>query len=222
MVFLTEKVQMTRNKITTFYLVRHGETDWNKKGITQGQTDTLLNDLGIKQAEEAAQLLNKIKFDFAFSSDLIRAKRTTEIIALDHKVATETTNLLRERNFGSLTKKPYQLVSDHFKLMTKLSEGERKKYRVAPDAENDEEFISRIFTFLRETALAYPGKKILIGTHSGVLRIILIHLGYKTHKEYENMRMKNGGYIKLESDGVEFFIKETNGFEERQKGASDL
>ena len=67
--------------------------------------------------------------------------------------------------------------------------------------------LQRIFTFLRETAIAYPGKNILVGTHYGVLRTILIHLGVKTHEEFENMRMKNGGYIKLDSDGVEFFVK---------------
>jgi broad specificity phosphatase PhoE len=211
-----------KNKFTTFYLVRHGETDWNKNGTTQGQTDTLLNELGIKQAEEAAQILKHKKFDLAFSSDLLRAKRTAEIIALEHKLAVKTTRFLRERNFGSLTTMPYQLITEHFNLMTELEESERKKYRVAPDAENDEEFIGRIFTFLRETAVAYPGKNILVGTHSGVLRMILIHLGYKTHKEYEHMRMRNGGYIKLLSDGVEFTVKETKGFEERQKGTSDL
>jgi len=211
-----------RNKLTTFYLVRHGETDWNKNGTTQGQTDTLLNEVGLKQAKEAAGKLKNIKFDLAFSSDLIRAKRTTEIITLEHKLAVETTKLLRERNFGSLTGKSYQLITEHFNVMINLSQEEKRKYRVVPDAENDEEFIGRIFTFLREAAIANPGKHILIGTHSGVLRTILIHLGYKTHEEYENMRMKNGGYIKLESDGVEFFVKETHGFEARQKGTSDL
>jgi phosphoserine phosphatase len=211
-----------KNKLTTFYLVRHGETDWNKNGTTQGQTNTLLNETGIKQAGEVALILKNKSFDLAFSSDLIRAKKTAEIIALEHKIAVQTTELLRERNFGSLTAQPYQLVTDHFKLMKKLTKNERRKYRVAPDAENDEEFVARIFTFLRETAVAYPGKKILIGTHSGVLRMILIHLGYITHKEYENMRMRNGGYVKLASDGIEFFVEETAGFDQRQKGTSDL
>ena len=220
---LHEKMVLTmKNKLTTFYLVRHGETDWNKKGTTQGQTDTLLNALGIKQAQETAKFLKNITFDLAFSSDLLRAKLTTEIIALEHNLAVETTDFLRERNFGSLTGKPYKIVSSHFKLMTALSKNERIKYRVAPGAENDEEFISRIFTFLQKTAVTHPGKNILIGTHSGVLRNILIHLGYKTHEEYENMRMRNGGYIKLESDGIEFFVRETIGFEPRQIGTSDL
>lgn len=212
----------TKNSMTTFYIVRHGETDWNKTGITQGHTDTLLNDLGEEQAKQAAEEFKSFTFDLAFSSDLLRAKRTTEIIALEHTLTVTATKLLRERNFGSLTGKPYQMVMEHNKLMLSLNEVEKKKFRITNDAENEEEIASRIFTFLRETALAYPGKKILVGTHAGIMRIILIHLGYKTYEEYENMRMKNGGYITLTSDGVEFFVEETNGFEQRQIGSSDL
>jgi broad specificity phosphatase PhoE len=193
-----------KNNLTTFYLIRHGETDWNKNGTTQGHTDTALNAMGEEQAKAVAKKFKNIKFDLAFSSDLLRAKRTTEIIALEHKLAVQTTNLLREKNFGSLTGKPYQLVMTHTKLILELNKNEQSKYKVVPDAENDEEVASRIFTFLRETALAYPGKNILVGTHGGVLRVILIHLAIKSYKDYEHMRMKNGGYIKLLSDGVEF------------------
>jgi broad specificity phosphatase PhoE len=213
---------MMKNNLTTFYLIRHGETDWNKTGKTQGQTDTQLNDTGIQQAKEAAELFKKVTFDFAFSSDLMRAKRTADIIALEHNLAIKTTKLLREKHFGSLTTKPYSVIMTHSKLMSALNKEEKMKYRVASDAENDEELAARVFTFLRETALAYPGKNILVGTHGGVLRIILIHLGITSYEEYEHMRMRNTGYIKLLSDGVDFFVKETNGFEARQKATSDL
>ncbi|MBI2630816.1 histidine phosphatase family protein [Candidatus Nomurabacteria bacterium] len=53
----------------TLYLVRHGETEWNVKKITQGQSESTLTENGIRQAEETAEKLKDIKFDAIFSSD---------------------------------------------------------------------------------------------------------------------------------------------------------
>lgn len=55
------------------YLVRHGETNENRDHIIQGQQDTLLNSLGLKQAELVGNALRSIPFDVAYSSDLSRA-----------------------------------------------------------------------------------------------------------------------------------------------------
>src|SRR5689334_14138742 len=88
------------NNMTTFYLIRHGETDWNNQHLLQGQIDIPLNAKGEEQAQELAQVLKDINFDLAFSSDLIRAKRTTEIVALEKQLMIETTKTLRERAFG--------------------------------------------------------------------------------------------------------------------------
>ena len=52
---------------------------------------------------------------------------------------------------------------------------------------------------------------ILIVAHGGLMKALLIHLGYATAEK--PVRMKNNGFILLESDGVDFFIKEVNGGE---------
>ncbi|HWY80217.1 MAG TPA: histidine phosphatase family protein [Candidatus Sulfotelmatobacter sp.] len=205
-----------KNNLTTFYLVRHGETDWNKKRILQGQTDIQLNETGEEQAKKVAQQFKNIEFDLVFSSDLLRAKRTAEIIALEHKLAVQATKKLRERKFGSLEGKPSNILLTYEKLLRALTIEERKKMRIAPEAENDDEFAARIITFLRETAITYPNKNILAATHSGVLRILIIHLGFMTYEKFDTMRFINGGYLKLESDGVEFFIKEMHGLVSRK------
>jgi broad specificity phosphatase PhoE len=71
----------------TFYITRHGETVWNIQQRMQGQQDSPLTENGILQAKAAAEKLKKIHFDHAFSSDLLRARRTAEIIAADHDLA---------------------------------------------------------------------------------------------------------------------------------------
>ena len=90
----------SEKRFCTLYLVRHGETDWNVKGLLQGHTDIDLNKTGIKQAKELAKKLRRIKFAISFSSDLLRARRTAEIIATEKKIAVKTTTTLRERKFG--------------------------------------------------------------------------------------------------------------------------
>lgn len=64
----------------TLYIVRHGETDWNKMGKYQGITDVPLNENGLNQAKACGQALKDVKFDRILSSDLSRALVTAEVI----------------------------------------------------------------------------------------------------------------------------------------------
>jgi len=82
------------------YIVRHGETDWNVKELLQGHADIPLNKFGEEQAKQLAKKLTKVNFAIAFTSDLLRAKKTAEIIALEKKIVVRTTKTLRERYFG--------------------------------------------------------------------------------------------------------------------------
>ena len=70
--------------MTTLFLVRHGETDWNRDRRIQGSTDIALNDTGRRQARDAAAALARELGDTAplvVSSDLVRARATAEILA---------------------------------------------------------------------------------------------------------------------------------------------
>ncbi|MBI2196766.1 histidine phosphatase family protein [Candidatus Daviesbacteria bacterium] len=196
------------NNYCTLYLIRHGQTDWNAKGLTQGQTDIPLNSEGIKQAQTLGESLKNIKFNAMFSSDLIRAKRTAEIIALERKLAIKTTEALRERWYGEQEGKNEQLLQKYYKAWATLSRKERAAFKPFPDYETNEELISRLIIFLREIAVAYPGKTILIVSHGGIIRAFLNHL---SEEIYLDGAISNMAYIKLESDGVDFFIKEMKG-----------
>lgn len=63
------------------YIIRHGQTELNNKKALQGRSDHPLNDTGIAQAQEAAAMLQGIKFDAVYSSPLIRAVQTAKILA---------------------------------------------------------------------------------------------------------------------------------------------
>ncbi|MBQ2638456.1 histidine phosphatase family protein [Candidatus Saccharibacteria bacterium] len=83
------------------YVVRHGQTDWNLKDLAQGRADIPLNARGIKQAEELKEKIRDLKFDICYSSPLLRAKETAEIIVGDKCKIIYDDNL-REKDFGNL------------------------------------------------------------------------------------------------------------------------
>ncbi|HSW88635.1 MAG TPA: histidine phosphatase family protein [Candidatus Saccharimonadales bacterium] len=205
---------MQSNNYTTFYIVRHGETEWNVKKLLQGQGDSPLTTTGIKQASILGGKLQNIHFDAVFSSDLLRAQRTAEIITLDRNLAIKTTELLRERAHGKWEGKPYNIYHNELKHLfeerNKLSYEKKKSFKY-PDMETDEEVIARFITFLRETSVGYPGKTILVVTHGGMMRTLLIHIGFGTYEELQSNAVSNSAYFQLQSDGIEFEIKETHG-----------
>ena len=64
------------------YIIRHGETDWNKEKRLQGQSDTQLNEYGIELARITGEALKDVHFDYIFSSPLKRAYKTAELIRM--------------------------------------------------------------------------------------------------------------------------------------------
>lgn len=88
------------------YLLRHGETDWNREGLLQGHTDIPLNENGRTQVRKAAQKLKDlhVKMDAVLSSPLHRARESAEIAAerLGYPVnGIVVEPMLIERGFGA-------------------------------------------------------------------------------------------------------------------------
>ncbi len=197
-------------KYCTIYLVRHGETDWNVKKLIQGHLNILLNEKGKIQAKKLAEKLTHVKFNAVFSSDLIRAKKTAEIIVLEKKLTVITTKALRERYFGHFQGKHIEVLKQKLGEQIGLSKKSQKKYGFE-DVENDEEIIARFISYLREIAVAYPKKNVLVIAHGGVMRVLFNHLGYAI-PNFSQKIMKNTGYAVIDSDGVDFIVKEENLF----------
>ncbi len=193
------------------YVVRHGETEWNAKKITQGHTNIPLNQAGKVQAGELAKNLQHINFYKIFSSDLLRAKQTAKIVALERKIAVETTKLLRERRYGHFEGKPAEALKEFDIMRSILSKDEKFRFKPYKDIESDEEVVTRIIRLIREISTSYIGKTILFVTHGGIMRAFLNHLGM----DLSQGSIGNGAYAEILSDGIDIFLQEIRGIASR-------
>ena len=114
---------------------------------------------------------------------------------------------------GEDYRKNFQHLFDKVK---ELSEEEQKKFRFADDIENDEQVIGRFITQLREIAVAYSNKTVLVVTHGGCIRTFLMHIGYVKYGELPVGSFSNAGYAKILSDGIDFFVKEVMGIKKQK------
>lgn len=163
--------------VTTIYLIRHGETDWNTIHRLQGHKDIPLNETGKQQAESLYHFLKEkaVTFDAILSSSLKRAYQTAEI-ALD-RALDEITLLegLRERNYGIYEGELWQdLAKRDANGKEKLNL--REPTAEIPQGESISVFATRVLESFREIATTYPDKKIAIFTHGGVIDIVWRHL----------------------------------------------
>jgi broad specificity phosphatase PhoE len=154
--------------VTTLLLVRHGETDWNRDGRWQGQSDTELNAVGRRQSHELAGELDGI--DVVYSSDLARARETAEVIADELGLEVSFDGRLRERGFGAwegLT--TAEIEADFRDAHRRWRAGEGPG---ADDAEPFDAFAERVASFLAEVLERHPDETVLVVAHGGSIRVI--------------------------------------------------
>ena len=140
--------------------MRHGETLWNREGRLLGWTDLPLTPEGEAQARALKGLLPPLP---AYSSDLLRARRTAELAGF-HPQATWA---LREIHFGALEGAPWEALEPAYKEALLRFQGFHP-----PGGESLETFQERVFRFLE--GLRAPA---LLFTHGGVVRAALRALG---------------------------------------------
>jgi len=154
---------------TTICLIRHGQTDWNKQFLIQGTIDNPLNETGRKQAKDTALLIQNfdITFDILLSSPLIRAYETMEIIKNNLSLSGDikTMNSLQEREFGDLEGK--KVCEESYNLMYSEKVNGLEKLK---------DLQIRAINTLKEIAMQYPGKKVLVTTHSQFIKGVLSYL----------------------------------------------
>ena len=153
---------------TKLIIIRHGETLWNVEGKKQGQLNSPLTPLGIKQAKALAQRLTEESFTALYSSDLGRAYETAEHIAArtDHKIFSD--QRLRERNFGIFQGLTDEQIENEYPVEYNSYLTNRVDY-VIPDGESLRQFYVRVTVFLENLTARYDGQIITIVTHGGVI-----------------------------------------------------
>ncbi|MFP4302916.1 MAG: histidine phosphatase family protein [Spirochaetaceae bacterium] len=152
--------------MTELCLIRHGETDWNLRGLTQGSTDIPLNDLGREQARITGAYLAQSPWDAVYSSDLGRAYETAAIISKSLGLTSIAQDpRLRERGFGEAEG---------------LNVTERKSRYIdsssIPESEPWDSVRLRGLAAIEQIALENPEKRVLVVSHGGVIMTILSHL----------------------------------------------
>jgi probable phosphoglycerate mutase len=154
--------------MTDILLVRHGETLWNQQGRMQGQQDSPLTELGVRQARLLARRLKDVPFVALYSSDLGRAHRTAVSIADEtgHEIVSDVR--LRERNFGifeGLTNAEIkQRYPDHHAIFSR-----RDPHFVMPGGESAVAFRDRCLACLAEIAARHAGEAAVVVAHGLVL-----------------------------------------------------
>ena len=145
--------------MTRLYLVRHGQTFDNAAKILQGQVQGQLDPEGVAQAEAVREKMKGAQIDNFVSSDLNRSIQTCKIIAAPHGKDVETTLLLRERDWGSLTGK----------YIPDLPKGPKDWPK---DVEPIPHLKARARNFLTWIKVTYPGKTVLAVGHGIVNKAI--------------------------------------------------
>ncbi len=86
--------------VKRIYILRHGETQWNKEDVFRGRSDIPLNETGLKQAEMASFYFKNKEIDFIFSSPLLRAMQTAKAVSKTTEKDVEIVEEFIDINFG--------------------------------------------------------------------------------------------------------------------------
>jgi len=153
---------------TRLCIVRHGETAWNAEHRVQGQLDVPLNAIGLAQAQAAAKVLAREKFDVIYSSDLSRARQTAAPTAERLSMQVAIDPALRERHYGIFERLTYAEVKEKF------PEDYARFHARDPDydfrtGESLTNFSARSIAVISKIADENRDRSILVFTHGGVL-----------------------------------------------------
>ncbi len=152
-------------------LVRHGESELNRDGIFYGNLDPKLTKKGREQATKLKEVLKNYNYDKVYSSDLIRARETAEIIN-SKNIEISCTPKIRELNFGIFEGMKYEEIKKKYPKEEKLWREEWKTFSYIT-GESVEAMQNRCVEFLEE--VRSEEKDILIVAHWGVINSILSH-----------------------------------------------
>jgi broad specificity phosphatase PhoE len=155
--------------VTTIFLARHGESDWNAANRFQGHSDRPLTKLGRRQAETLAELVAAENVDAIYSSPLIRALETARIVAARTGLDVVPVDDLCEVNTGSWSGLSRDEVAERFpEAFERWTSGGAGW----EDGETYEDMAARTLRAVSRMAGAHPEGRILVVSHGGPIRAI--------------------------------------------------
>ncbi len=174
-----------------FFLMRHGQSEANAEDRFCGRHDSPLTDLGKQQAEATAENLRKENFDIILTSTLSRAKETGEIVGKKLGIKVESHEIFIERDFGDFE---YMKKSE---VVAKYPGTKLDRQETVPGGESISDVDKRVEEMIEFLRANYLGKKILLVSHNGIVRVMRRKLGMETVQSTIDNGMENGEYVRL-------------------------
>ena len=178
-------------------LIRHGQSVWNAENRFTGWTDVDLSEKGVEEAEEAGNELRDQVIDVIHTSDLIRAKRTAEIVIRANVSSKDTVTKsdwrLNERNYGALQGlNKAETAEKHGAEQVRIW---RRSFDVAPpEGESLEMTAKRTIPYFEEEILPdlESGESVLVSAHGNSLRSIVMHIEGISPEEIVSFEIQTG------------------------------
>jgi len=177
----------------TWYLVRHGETEWNRMGRMQGHLGVPLSAKGRRQAAQVGKRLHSVEFSAAYCSDLPRAAETARIIADGRDLEVTPDSDLREFSYGEWEGLTLEEVETRYPgaLAERIETGGNLGWS-APGGEGAIDAIQRVRRFsTRASASLGTRENVLVVAHGGSLRALAVCLLDLADSDFWKFRVDN-------------------------------
>jgi len=159
--------------MTEFWLVRHGQTDWNVGGRWQGKSDTMLNDTGIAQAQALAKILDGQSFAAIYASPLQRAYQTAQVLAEQLHLPVKTDADLVEASHGDWEGMLWTDIKTQFPELLAQRKADPINTRPPGDGETVMEVARRMTAAANRIAERHPSERVLITSHGLALAALI-------------------------------------------------
>ena len=185
-------------------LVRHGESEWNEKGLWTGWSNPSLTEKGKVQARETGELLKNTHFDHAFTSKLARAQETLhevlDVLSQSNLSVTQDEHL-NERNYGDYTGKNKWEIQKEVGDETFMQIRRSWDYPI-PNGESLKDVCNRVIPYYEQTIkpLLLEGKNVIVAAHGNSLRALVKHLENISEQDIPQFELPIAGAIIYEID----------------------
>lgn len=197
------------NTMKTLYIIRHGQTEYNRKGILQGRRiDAPLNKTGMQQAEAFYDYYKHEGFELVITSELVRSIESIagfRKLGIPHRIDERITEFSWGNNEGLPLS---ELVIETYKNMLRSWYMGDLDARI-PGGESGRELFERVSSFVGDLKKASE-EKILICTHGRTLKALIVQMMGWDIQEMEKVKHSNSALYKLQFANGQYSLELTN------------